>query len=533
MRRTLPIVAPPVVLWGLAAAWTAWWVGHNPLPDGFQNEYLHVGNAYDLWRALVEGDWWTLRWVMYTNYWPWGFYAVPWPFLAVAGLGRASLVAGNLVHLAVLLWAARSLGRALDAPLAPAWLLLCPGVFGTLVRYEPNLAAIAWTLAGLAFLVRSQGLRRRREAVLWGVALGVGLMMDRLTVGFFLLPAAVPLLWGRGRAPGAWRNLAWGLAAAALLSAAWYREFFLRNAEEIFSQAPVGEIDAAGAVNVSGGGAAWYLLALLDSQAGPVLGGLMVLGALAAAREAWRGRGTPGAWRPRAVLLAAVLPAMAFFTLIAKKQVFYTLPALGPLAVLAARGRWRWLGVAGGLWAFLDAGLGVVPDGFPGSPWMPEAWVAPRHTLARPPSGPVPGLGALRSALAALPETRSCAGELSREHAEVVVFSEDETLYEGFVALSARERLPRAFVRGVVLDPVGTYEEVGRSDAILRVGPAGAGEPDRRRVLDQLVEDHYRVDELPPVVTEFLAAFGAMETVGRWREGDVVVELRRRACPAG
>ena len=86
-----------------------WWVENNPLSDGFQNEFLHVGNAYDLWSALVASDVWHLRWYMYTGYWPWGLYAVPWPFLAIAGPDRLALIAGNLVHLGALLVAMRTL----------------------------------------------------------------------------------------------------------------------------------------------------------------------------------------------------------------------------------------------------------------------------------------------------------------------------------------------------------------------------------------------------------------------------------------
>ena len=177
------------VLWLLAGAYLLWWVHGNPLPDGFQNEYLLVGNAYDLWGALVDGDIWHLRWYMYTGYWPWGLYAVPWPFMTILGPTRLALILGNLIHLAVLLVAMRSLGHAVGGKLGPLLVVLCPGVFGTLVRYEPNLATIAWTSAGLACLVRSNGFERQRASWGFGIALGLGLMMDRLSIAFFLLPA--------------------------------------------------------------------------------------------------------------------------------------------------------------------------------------------------------------------------------------------------------------------------------------------------------------------------------------------------------
>ena len=39
----------------------------------------------------------------------------------------------------------------------------------------------------------------RKHVLGWGTCLGVGLMMDRLTVGFFLVPAVLPLLRGTDR----------------------------------------------------------------------------------------------------------------------------------------------------------------------------------------------------------------------------------------------------------------------------------------------------------------------------------------------
>lgn len=494
-------------------------MAHNPLPDGFQNEYLHEGNAYDLWGAVTAGDLWHARWYMYTGYWPWGFYAVPWPAMALFGPTRGALLAGNLLHLAVLLWGARELGRALDAPLSPLLLILTPAVFGSLVRYEPNLANIAWVTAGLACLVRSQGLRQWGWTLGYGLCLGLGMMMDRLSAGFFLIPAVLPLLWRADRR--AWRNLGMATLLALLLCSAWYREFFLRNSDELFSQAPVGEIDSAGDLTEAGAGPRplWYLLTLLDSQAGPFIG-LLMLGGLAGALRLLlpsADRRLPdGRWQQRAVLMAAVVVPTLFFTLIAKKQLYYTLPVVGPLAVLAARPpRLVWLGIAAGLWAFLGRGVGLVPGG----PWMPEAWVAPRHTLARPPSRQT---WPLEEATAAL----------GPDPGGIVVLSEDETLFEGFVVLAAREAWPQEDVRGAVVDPVGTYEFLPQTGSLLTVGPRGVRWPTARAVEAQLLADHYRLEALPPVARSLAQAATDFEEIGRWPGGDIdVVAWRRRASP--
>jgi len=525
--RRLLYGAVPVALWLVMAAYTVWWSTENPLPDGFQNEYLHVGNAYDLWGALLDLDVWHLRWYMYTGYWPWGFYAVPWPFLAALGPGRLALVAGNLVHLGVLLWGAWRLGRSLGAPLAPVLLVLCPGVFGSLVRFEPNLATIAWTLAGVAFLVDSAGLRHRSRVVGWGVCLGLGLMFDRLTVGFFLVPAVVPLLWGADRKR--WVNLAWGGGAALFLTAAYYREFFMRHTDELLGQAPVGEIDSAGTLTVNGGElpALYYPLTLLDSQAGLVIGGLMVVGLVVAGVGLGRGLRRDGmtALRtdPSAPLLAAVVPAVLLFTVIAKKQVFYTLPILGPLAVLAAaRGRWSWVGVVAGVYGFLGLGMGWTLPAVPAGPVMPLAWVAPRHSLAQPPSHERFPFDEAHRLL-----TQNGAPDA------VLVMSEDQRLFEGYLALAVREGLPDTAVRGVVTDPNGTYELMAEQDAFVWVGPAGGTWPGTADIERELRSDHYDPAELPPVAEAVVEASGSFEEAGRLPAGSGVemVVFHRVADP--
>ncbi len=495
--------------WCCGAALLLWWSGENPLPDGFQNEYLHVGNAYDLWGALVDGDVWHLRWYMYTGYWPWGLYAVPWPFLALLGKSQLALLLGNLVHLAVLMAAMARLGRHLGAPLAPALALLCPGVFGSLLRFEPNLATVAWTAAGVAALVGSQGLRDRRHSIAWGACLGLGLMMDRLTVVFFLAPAVLPLLLGAGRRQ--WANLAAGGTTALILSAAYYREFFLRHTDELLGQAPIGEIDAAGQVLATGAivPGSYYLLGLVDSQAGPVIGALMLWGLGAAL---WQARpGPPGAAGQRQthrVLLAAVLPAVIFFTVVAKKQLFYTLPVLGPLAALAAaRGRVAGIGVAGGLWCLAAQGVGIVPGGFPSGPFLPPGWVVPRHTLAAPPSRQQWPFAAVAAALEDVP------------HDDILVMSEDQRLFDGYLSLALRAALPESTVRSVLGDPVGTYELMGEQQVFVWAGRPGGDWPTAATIEAELRADHYQLDELPPVARTVAEARPAFRRVAELEGG--------------
>lgn len=491
---------------GLAlAAWMHWWLGNNPLPDGFQNEYLHIGNAYDLWSAILRGAWWQVRLLVEGNYWPPGFYVLPMPLLwgaAMLGGGQpwGLLVAGNLAHLGVLLVAMVALGRSLNAPLAPLLLVGCPGVFGALVRYEPNLAVLAWTAAGLAFLVRSEGLQDRRMTLGFGLSLAIGLLMDRLSVAFFLLPALLPLLRGLDRR--GWTNLALAMLPVLLLDGYWYACFIRTSANELLSQAPVGEIDSAGQITATPfpWSLAYYPLALLDSQAGPITGLALLLGL--------RGPRT----RERLILLASAGVSVLFFTLIAKKQVFYTLPALVPLAALVRAPRLAWAGIAGGALSFLALGLGLLPGG----PFLPERWVAPRHTLASPPSYERSPLDEAVRALGPSPR-------------HVLVFSEDETLYEGFAILAVRARWMWADARGVVTDPFGTTERIGQVDRLLWITPTAGRWPSAADINAALRDDHYDLREIPPVARTVLDARQGFQETARYRTEtlDLVVFARR------
>jgi hypothetical protein len=424
--------------------------------------------------------------------------------MAPLGSTRLALVAGNLVHLAVLLWAMGRLGRRLDSPLAPLLVLLCPGVFGTLVRFEPNFANIAWTAAGLACLVESRGGASRRWMLGWGVALGLGLMMDRLSVAFFLVPPLLVLAWrswraGRQALVACAVNLVMAVGVTLMLTVAYYREFFMRHSAELLSQAPVGEIDSAGTLQVQEGapGPLWYLVSLLESQAGLVLGAVLLVGLVGNLRGG------------RALLVSCVAFGLGFFSLVAKKQAFYTLPILVPLAVLVGRRRsLAVLGVVGGTWNLASVGLGLVP----GPPHLFASWVSTPYVVARPPTHDQWPLEEAWRVLEPAPGS-------------VIVFSEDQSLYEGFLVLAVREAFPLAGVRGVTLDPHGSYESMADAEAFVWVSRGGEGWPSRAAVQRELEGDHYVLDDLPPVWQTVIDTKSVFEEVGRWSiaDGSLVV----------
>ncbi len=499
MKREVALIA---ALLTAATVLVVAWTARNGLPDGYQNEFLHVGNALDLWQAAVDGDRWSLGYLLSQNYWPPLFYLAPWPLFAAMGAGHLAMLLTNVLHLAVLLFAVVRLGEDVrdraTGWLAAALILGFPGVTGNLVRFEPNVALMAWTTVGALALVRARGFSDRRWSVVFGVACGVGLLMDRIGLALFLaLPALAELVAGLRAGDRRLRlqRAALGVGALLLVCGWWYLQFAEHHAAEILSQGGVGEIDSAGEWTEQrdpGALSTWglYLGILLDDQAGLLPGAAAVLAILAT---------LPLASGRRRVPLLVVLVGLGVFTLIAKKQVYYTLPMLGCVAVLLAD-RVRSLGPASPVIAGVLVLAGAHQIGFRmwgrglplgslseplGGHVLPAQWADQDHPQARPPRDLTLPIDAVVSSLGP---------------GEVVVFSEDQTWYEGFVVLQVRERLPGRRIRGLIVDPQGTYEWARTAGSVVHVSASTAGWPRREQMEAVLEQHHYELQHLPPVI---------------------------------
>ena len=236
---------------------------------------------------------------------------------------------------------------------------------------------------------------------------------------------------------------------------------------------------------------------ILDSQAGPFIGGLLCLGWVRKIREWWR-FGVPF---NDLILLCASLPGIVFFTLLAKKQLYYTLPAIVPLVMLAHLGRWAWLGVAGGLVGFVSLGLGI---GTLGGPWLPEAWVAPRHVIIRPPSHYSWSSAALAEGL---PESAK----------EAHILSTDDTLYEGYLALLMREQRPGTRIRGVTLDPMGVREFWPSAEYFVFLSTTQKSWPTQGIIERELIQDYglEKAQSYPPIAAKIAREADKFQLVGR------------------
>lgn len=503
-----------IAVFGAMSVWLFWWVTHNPLPDGYQNEYLHVGNAFDLYEAVIQLDWWHIRWYAYTSYWPWGFYAVPLFGLLPFGKGITVLILSNLLYLGGLIWSMQRMSLRFQRPLALGLLLLSPAVFGAMTRFEPNFANVAMMSLGLLCLLESNDLRRRGWSIAWGATLGIGLMLDRLTLVFFLLPPIVPMIYRDWRLQSFRRNLAWGLGTTVVLTVAYYREFILRHSQELLSQAPVGEIDSTGAVieSINSLPSLYYLLSLFDSQQGVMIAILSLMGMIQGIRTRTSND---------QLLLWSMLPGVIFFTLVAKKQVYYTFPILVPLSLFAARfGRWSWVGILAGLGLWLQQGWGIIPSSVPLNPAIPERYVAPEYLLARPPTHQSYNVDAV-------------VAEIEGQPKEVIVFSEDQGWYEGFVVLQLRESL-NGHVRGVTSDPTGIWEFADQAAYLIWVRSTASTDvfPQGAQITTELLSDHYDLAETPDLMTKIPAMQSDFQLLKTWTsQEDSQISIFQRNSP--
>lgn len=469
-----------VVLVHAALAW-AWWSAQE-FPRGPRDEFFIVELATDIAfggdrRALLLGD-----------YYPPGLRLPGVLALWLGASYRGMLAAQALVWLPLLAvgtwWAARRLTSAWGATLAVALILPAAGLSDALHRFEPNLGATAAGAGCLAAFLWSDGLRSRRHVLLFAASLAAGLMVDRLGA----LPCvALPVAWAawRGRSdPAVRRNIA-VLAGVLLLAVGWWYAIFVRDyVAEWIPQLLHGEVGGAGELLEDRPPWPLYFLHYLvlwpDSQAGLLLG-IAYLGALG---FGLRHRSDP---HVRSTLIWLGL-GLLVFTLIPKRQPFYTLPLLPAAAVLTAwaAARLRWGAVALAVLVTIPTVLTCRPGLF--GEWhtsvrtwalqhrnpLPEWVVGQRFPLGEPPDERII-------------DTAALAELLDREgvdpDAPVLVMSDDGVISES--QLLSRLRIARrsAAVQGIVVHPGGAEASAEAAGALIDLHRAARGYPDRDAIV--------------------------------------------------
>lgn len=554
-RTILDRFGPPIVVllltFGFAGS-TASWLNHNDLPDGFQNEFIHLFTLTEAYFRARSGDLAGAWPVLVDEYYPPLPHLLAGATLALSGGSKDAAVLSSVPYLFVLLLSTAALARALGGTfaglLAPAALVFSPAIFGNLRRYEPNIAVTALVAASLSLLAVRGGLRDRRTAVLAGTLAAGALLSDRLGGILFFAPVAAALWVTDLRDWRADRRIAKPTSAAALLAAPaegperlvrwvflglpaltlcgyYYVRWFLLHWSEVWTQREQ-EITASGELvgpfaRFSPRDLFYYPLSALDGGLGIALCLLLGAGLVGWFRVR---RDVPEG--PRRVVEAWAWGGLLILTLIGKKQPYYAIPALPALWAMAAVGlpnlvRGRALAAVLAVAAvlaihqhrFLTSGSGLWPSpgrwaAVAGGPVLRHGFLGERYTMAAPPQE----LKLELRRVAALCE-REARGT-GRD--SIVLFSEGQAAYEGQVMPTLRLLADHRDVEGLLMGPPAFGAHLGTASCFLYITAADRAWPTAESIaetLDQFGQSHPDAS----ILGDFLAREARALPLADWR----------------
>ncbi|HUK64856.1 MAG TPA: glycosyltransferase family 39 protein [Dongiaceae bacterium] len=410
-------------------------------------------------------------------------------------LGLSDMAAGGAVMIAFLglgMAAVYLLGRALGGGTVGIVAALLFGsapfvVFSTL-RFQLDLPLAAVVAVALVVLLATDHFRDRGAALAFGLVCGLG-MLTKPTFALYVLVPVVMVL-ARGGRRGLLNAILAGLVMT-VVSLPWFgpRLFGLQaqlGARAYAQAAEAGQPDAMSFAGVS------FYPRLLINEFGLGASLLFVLGLVAAAvRRQWL------------VLFAVLAPFVVLAVVIQNKNLRYSLPLFGAMAVIAALAlvalpRGARVGAAVALLVLAVAQVAAITTGVPpnvripvlGVPWVPSSppirtdW---QHAQI---------LALLERDRHGVPATVS------------VVPNDNFFAVSNFRYYAVRDRLDLRFVRAWDDPPLGIdYMILKTGD----VGPKWTAEKSRR-VADRLARDAF-LARVFPVIGEFALPDGSTATV--------------------
>jgi hypothetical protein len=350
----------------------AWTLCDETPPPWDPSDHLRI--AYDHYYRLAHGEFSSFADDIFsgTHYYAPLFHLLTALAFTLFGASRLAGISVNLLSLAVLLlsvdWIARriflppsddsSIVRAETGSCKPerSWRVYIIGVAVALLAASYHFAAwllnyafldyalMAVTAAAFAMLIRAGDFLVRREAVLFGVVAGLGMLTKQTFPFFFVLPGiyvTTKVLHSRNKAAGL--NLAISVAVMIGIVAIWYVPH-ARDLAEIFKinqQAAVSENEAP-VYSLSSN--VHYIYGLASSQIQVPFTLLFICGLIFSLLR----------HRKESILLYLwILSGIATFTLLPNKDLRYTVPVLPAVALISL----SWVGNLS-----LGRGHPVAPD---------------------------------------------------------------------------------------------------------------------------------------------------------------------------
>lgn len=307
----------------------------------------HLRYAYDYYRLLAHADFAGFARELFSTH----HYYAPFVHLVNAmvfllfGASRLTGIGVNLLSLAAMLWAVASISRRLYTPAptdaapvkhaVPVSLSVLPALIAACYHFSAwllhdsflDFPLIAIVAVSFALLVRAGEFRVRRDALLFAVFAGFGLLVKQTFAFFLILPAlyvGTRVLLTRDRR--AIVNLILAVLVMLLIAAIWYAPH-IGDVIAIYRENQQAAVSENEAPLYSFDSNFFYIHALLSMQMQLPLGALFAAGLIYSVIRCPK---------PSAILYLWLLSGIATFALVANKDVRYTAPVLPAAAILSA-----------------------------------------------------------------------------------------------------------------------------------------------------------------------------------------------------
>jgi len=307
----------------------------------------HLRYGYDYYRLMAHADFagFAREFFITRHYYPPFVHLVSAAVFLVSGASRLTGIGANLLSLVALLWAVSSLSGYLYANpesteakvnsasrhalvVLPALLAACYH-FSAWLLHDAFLDFPLTAIVAVAFalLVRADDFRVRRDAIAFGIAAGVGLLVKQTFAFFFLLPAVyVVIRVVRTRDRRAILNLAMTVAVLILVAGIWYGPHFA-DVIAIYRENQRAAVNENEAPLFTFDSNFFYVHALISMQMQLPLAVVFVAGLIYSLVRC----------RKQSVMLYLwLVSGLACFALVANKDVRYTAPVLPAAALLSA-----------------------------------------------------------------------------------------------------------------------------------------------------------------------------------------------------